>query len=270
MRRGGTRVKAVVGPVNRIVSRFYPQKRVQAPLTTDVRTAFSRKQAQRQPTGARPSIANDEAAVPLLPIIIALHASFATALPSRLRMESAVLAELNRARTDPVSYADSLRVYRGYYHDRVIIRPDSPNRYLTSEGVAPLDEAVDYVRSRERREPLAPATTLAAAAGDHQAEQQQDGAVGHAGPDGSSPADRVRRHGGGDYVGEVIAYGSDDAADVVRQLIIDDGVSDRGHRTLLFDDSLRYAGVSCGAHPVYRNMCVINVARTADGQPIRR
>ncbi len=205
--------------------------------------------------------------MPLLPLIVALHASFTSVLPLEQRMAMDVLAELNRARTDPVRYAESLRTYRGYYRDRVIVSPVTAIRYLTVEGVAPVDEAIDYVVRRERQAPLAPAVALAAAASDHQAEQQRDGAVGHDGPDGSTPGDRVRRRGGGRYVGEVIAYGSEDAADVVRQLVVDDGVADRGHRTLLFDDSIRYAGVSCGGHPVYRYMCVITVARTRDGRP---
>jgi hypothetical protein len=34
------------------------------------------------------------------------------------------------------------------------------------------------------------------------------------------------------------------------------------------DYSIRYAGVSCGAHPVYLYMCVITVARTKDGRPL--
>lgn len=207
--------------------------------------------------------------MPLLPIIIALHASFASVLPGELRMERAVLAELNRARSDPAAYADGLRVYRGFYRGRLIVRPDSSHQYITDEGVAPVDEAIDYVQGRDRRAPLTPTVTLAAAAGDHRADQGSDGAVGHAGRDGSMPADRVRRHGGGQFVGEVIAYGSEDAADVVRQLVVDDGVSDRSHRHLLFDDSLRYAGVSCGSHPVYEHMCVITLARTADGRSIR-
>ena len=43
----------------------------------------------------------------------------------------------------------------------------------------------------------------------------------------------------------------------------------RGGIDVLFDGSLRYAGVSCGNHPVYRYMCVVTVGRTKDGQPLR-
>ena len=52
--------------------------------------------------------------------------------------------------------------------------------------------------------------------------------------------------------------------DVIRQLIIDDGVADRGHRIVMFADHLRYAGVACGPHPEFGTMCVIDMADTPD------
>lgn len=184
-------------------------------------------------------------------------------------VERAVLSELNRARTGPGAFARSLRDQRGWYRGNLLVRPGADAAFLTQEGVAPVDEAIAFVDGEAAEVPLSPAPVLAAAAADHQLDQHQSGLTGHAGRDGSTPGDRVRRRGGDIYVGEVIAYGATDPADIVRQLIVDDGVADRGHRRLLFDPSLRYAGVSCGAHPVYRYMCVVTLGRTADGQPTR-
>lgn len=184
-------------------------------------------------------------------------------------VERAVLSELNRARTDPSGFLTTLRDQRDFYHGNLLMPPGAPAAFLTEEGVAPLDEAIAFVGERGAEETLSAAPVLTAAAADHQAEQASSGAVGHVGTDGSLPADRVRRRGGDIYVGELIAYGDDDPAEIVRQLVIDDGVADRGHRHLLYDASLRYAGVSCGAHPVYRFMCVVTLGRTPDGRPIR-
>ncbi|WP_445193100.1 CAP domain-containing protein [Sphingomonas sp. Tas61C01] len=169
-------------------------------------------------------------------------------------------------RADPAAYAEHLRDYRRYYKGNIVAAPGMKVRYLTEEGVAPVDEAVDYLERQGRRRPLAPAELLRAAAIDHCAEQAADGTLGHAGADGSDPGARVRRRGGGIYVGEVITYGSDNAADVVRQLIVDDGVADRGHRKLVFADDIDFAGVSCGPHPAFGTMCVVDVARTVDGR----
>ncbi len=57
---------------------------------------------------------------------------------------------------------------------------------------------------------------------------------------------------------EAISYGYQSPQDVVRQLIVDDGVPGRGHRQVLFDASLRFAGVGCGPHRLYGAMCVID------------
>ena len=48
--------------------------------------------------------------------------------------------------------------------------------------------------------------------------------------------------------------------DVIVDLIVDDGVRDRGHRRNIFDPSARIAGIACGAHPKYTAVCVIDQA----------
>ena len=98
-------------------------------------------------------------------------------------------------------------------------------------------------------------------------EQGRLGYEGHVSRDGASPGERVRRRGGDIYVGESISYGFDDADDVVRQLIVDDGVPDRGHRRLLFTGDFRYAGVGCAEHRRLRHLCVVDLSGTADGAP---
>ena len=45
------------------------------------------------------------------------------------------------------------------------------------------------------------------------------------------------------------------------QLIIDDGVPDRGHRRILFSPAYTQVGVGCGPHPEWRRMCVLDFAR---------
>lgn len=190
----------------------------------------------------------------------------ASPLTAQTNLEQAILIELNAARADPGAYAARLREFRRYYNGNIVAVPGMTIRYMTEEGVAPLDEAVAFLEHQGRRRALSPATVLRLAAGDHCAEQADDGAIGHGGTDGSGPGARVQRRGGGAYVGEVITYGSSTAADVVRQLIVDDGVEDRGHRKLIFADDIDFAGVSCGPHPGYGTMCVMDVARTPDGR----
>lgn len=183
------------------------------------------------------------------------------------RFETGVLAELNRFRGDPSGYAAVLRAYRPRFEGKLLVgEGGSEIDIMTSEGVAAVDEAIRDLRparplSRLRYSPL-----LARAAADHVAMQSRSGAVGHE-TNGRGPGERVRARGGGPYVNEVITYGHHSPASVVQQLLIDDGVPDRGHRLSLLRESHRYAGVACGTHKVHRTMCVILMARTADGLP---
>lgn len=192
------------------------------------------------------------------------HASVQPARAARNTLEAQVLAELNRLRADPTGYAERLHRYRAYYHARLVSVPGEFADYETEEGVAPLDEAVRFLQHQAPSAPYADSELLGRAARDHGEEQAVDGAIGHEGADGSDPSDRVERRGGGRYVAEVITYGSRTAADVVRQLVVDDGVPDRGHRTILFDPEFRFAGVACAPHPEYGVACVVDLARTPD------
>ncbi|WP_174278819.1 CAP domain-containing protein [Sphingomonas bacterium] len=207
----------------------------------------------------------------ILPLIVAadLAGHWPDDMAGSPAMSSAVLAELNRARTAPASLVAALREESGSFHDRLLSRAGAEAAFMTQEGVAPVIEAIGFVDREPATVELASSPVLAAAAADHRMEQSATGLTGHGGSDGSTPADRVRRYGGERYVGEVITYGSRDPGDIVRQLIVDDGVADRGHRRLMFDPSLRYAGVSCGTHPAYRYVCVVTFGRTPDGRPLR-
>jgi uncharacterized protein YkwD len=61
-------------------------------------------------------------------------------------------------------------------------------------------------------------------------------------------------------VAENMAFGENPARQVVIQLLVDDGVPDRGHRATILDPSYRVAGAACGPHARYRQMCVIDFA----------
>jgi uncharacterized protein YkwD len=179
--------------------------------------------------------------------------------------ERQVLAALNAARTDPAAYAAGLRHYRTYFHATLLRYPGLDADIETEEGVKVVDETIAFLGRQAPLPPLEGAALFETSAADLVADQAQGG-TGHESSDGANPADRARRHGGGGYVAEVIAYGPVDAADVVRQLIVDDGVADRGHRAILYSPELRFAGVSCGPHPEYRTVCVIDLGITPDGR----
>jgi uncharacterized protein YkwD len=174
---------------------------------------------------------------------------FAPARASTPGLDAKVLEEINYARTHPAEYARILRDYRNH-----------PYEGQTSiEGPAAMDEAIEFL---ERQAPLAPLKAdvkLARSAGGYARDQGPEGFTGHVSADGTTLSDRMRRQEVWSMLtAEAISYGYENPRDVVRQLIVDDGVRGRGHRKVLFDSLLRFAGVGCGPHRVYGAMCVID------------
>ena len=193
--------------------------------------------------------------------LMAVSASAAAETP----LEHQVLTALNAARTDPAAFAAGLKQYRTYFHAKLLRYPGLGADIETQEGVKVVDETIAFLGHQAPLKPVESASLLAASAEDL-ASDQAEGGTGHQSSDGATPADRARRHGGGGYIAEVISYGSVDATDVVRQLIIDDGVADRGHRGIVYSPELRFAGVSCGPHAEFRTMCVIDLSISPDGR----
>lgn len=191
----------------------------------------------------------------------------AAAEPRGSSLEAQVLARINHARQNPRAYADELRELRRYFEGDILYLPGEPDGIATREGVSAVDEAIDFLERQAPLPPLDRGDLLALAAQDHAFDQGETGSTGHRSSDGAGPGERVRRLGGDIFVGESISYGMADADSVVRQLIVDDGVPGRGHRTLLFKRDFRFAGIGCGDHRRYGAMCVVDLAATADGQP---
>lgn len=190
----------------------------------------------------------------------------ALAGPPDAAFEATVASELNAARTQPQAYARKLRILRSQFAGDRIERPGEV-AIVTREGVAAIDEAIAFLEAQPPLPALARSLPIDRAAAAHAADQARSGRVGHAGEDGSSPHERMRREGLWAATGEAIAYGPQRAEDVIIQLIVDDGVADRGHRTLLFSPAYTLVGVGCEPHPEWRRVCVVDLARPADVRP---
>jgi len=185
----------------------------------------------------------------------------ARASPYLSETEKDVILELNKARSDPARYAEMyirprLTAFRGGLYS-----PKGGTPISTQEGVRAVEECYRAMRSAKPLGLLYPREGLSRGARDHVRDQGASGATGHYGRDGSDPGKRASRYGTGD-AGENIAYGADSAAEIVRQLLIDDGVPDRGHRLNTLAPEYRYAGAAVGGHPRYGTMCVINFSES--------
>lgn len=179
--------------------------------------------------------------------------------------EAAIIIEINMARTDPAAYASNfLEPIRAYYRGRLLQYPGEI-AIQTNEGIRALDECIRALEKSSPSSPLVPNKGLTLAARDHANDQARTGQTGHMGSDGSSPFTRMNRYGKWDTLaGENIGYGHSQTRRIVTSLLIDDGVTSRGHRKNLLDRSFNVIGTAVEPHMVYRSMCVIDLAESYD------
>jgi uncharacterized protein YkwD len=183
-----------------------------------------------------------------------LWATLAPTLAFAGEADAQILAELNFARAHPQAYALEL-----------LAEPVTDWERATQRG-SDLDggayaETVDFLMRQPALKPLRQEDGLAASALEQVAAQGPAGVTGHDSLNGERFDARLRRHIAPDtLVAENIAYGPRTAAEVVRALIIDRGVADRGHRTNIFHPEVTAAGVACGPHATFVAMCVIDFA----------
>jgi uncharacterized protein YkwD len=100
---------------------------------------------------------------------------------------------------------------------------------------------------------------LAFAAKDLAVAQGATHQTGHTGPDGSTVTSRINKFGHWQRTaGENIAYGTTGGKEIVIQLLVDDGVPNRGHRTNIFNPKYTSLGSWMSGHKTYRHTTVID------------
>lgn len=181
------------------------------------------------------------------------------------RVEKEVILHLNMVRTDPARYADRILQPRIQYYNGLIYRYPVKEGDIaglsTEEGKAAVYEAISALHRTQPRAPLAPSRGISRAAAGHASFQSVTGELGHMGRNNSTAAGRVEQYG--DWhrtIAENINYGPNSAREIVAQLLIDDGVKDRGHRANILNPDFRVVGVAIQTHPEYGYVCVIDFA----------
>ncbi|MDR3669687.1 MAG: CAP domain-containing protein [Holophaga sp.] len=188
--------------------------------------------------------------------------------PRSTAEEQAVVREITKIRMFPREYAKYLRALGTRFEGTLWrLRDHIPIR--TNEGRRAVLEAAEFL---EQVKPIPGEVIfsegLHVAAWEHVADQGPSGQTGHVGVSGSTFGERIRRYGEpGSLIGEVINYGRETPRMTVIQLVIDDGVPDRGHRKNLFNPDFRTAGAAIGQHKGYGTMTVVDLADSFTPKP---
>lgn len=112
-------------------------------------------------------------------------------------------------------------------------------------------------------QPLQWSEELATAAQDHCNDIGPRGLTGHVGSNGSQMDDRIERYGEwSGNIGENVVYDFEDALQAVIMWIVDDGVSNRGHRANLLGSQFKICGVGVGPHSDMTNISTVDYATT--------
>ena len=176
-------------------------------------------------------------------------------------IEKEVILEINKLRSNPAKYANDYIIPLAKNYSRKILHYPGDNPIRTNEGVSALNECVQVLKRQTPLPLVYPGKGLTKAAADHVKDQSRSGKTGHNGNDGSDVKERIERYGSWNVrIAENIAYGGFSAQQIVIYLLIDDGVSNRGHRKTFLHPDYKIIGVATGSHPGYKNMCVMDFA----------
>lgn len=159
-------------------------------------------------------------------------------------LENEIVLELNKIRTSPAKYAEEVLRPRLKYFDGDLYNAPGEIPLKTNEGVIPVEECINVLKSTKPLPPLSLEKGLCLSAQWLADDQARTGTTGHYGSDNSAPLDRMNRYGTWNITaGENCAYGPKDAVEIVAQLLIDDGVKNRGHRTNILNKDFKKVGV---------------------------
>eukprot|EP01059_Diplonema_ambulator_P013693 TRINITY_DN24263_c0_g1_i1.p1 TRINITY_DN24263_c0_g1~~TRINITY_DN24263_c0_g1_i1.p1 ORF type:complete len:593 (+),score=64.53 TRINITY_DN24263_c0_g1_i1:193-1971(+) len=178
-------------------------------------------------------------------------------------LEHQIFHELNEARTAPATYATYIAAYAQNIDENNFYCDPSGQKIILNEGKPAYTEAIAFLESVTPRQPFSEVPSgLQKAARDH-ADDSKSGLVGHTGTDGSTLIDRVSRYGTvAGSMAENVSFGRDTARGILIQLIVDEGVPGRGHRTNIFEPTFTAVGIAAGPHATYRDCCVLDFAST--------
>jgi len=187
--------------------------------------------------------------------------------PNVIPFSNEIANEINLLRSDPVAYADNvvMKRYEKFVDDFIYKLPTGEN-LKTKEGRKLVKETADYLRTLKPIPSITASIYLENASLDHGSDISFNNIFSHTGSNGASLRERVERYGQWrGSLGENMDFGTNKPSDIITNLLIDDGVSTRGHRKNLLNPDYKFVGACVGPHSSYRFFSVMDFCNNIVG-----
>jgi len=168
------------------------------------------------------------------------------------QLKKEIVEEHNKVRENPKSYIPVCEKYIKYFKGNILNKPGLDYGIETNEGKDAYSECIEFLKKQKPVQALKHDDGLSKASQDHADDIGANGSCDHTGSDGSQADERVDRYVQWDVtICENIDFGATTGEEILISLLVDDGVTDRGHRKNIFNDKLSYIGVGAGPHTEY-------------------
>ncbi|CAD8125984.1 unnamed protein product [Paramecium sonneborni] len=164
---------------------------------------------------------------------------------------------LNQIRQDPKIAIPKIKELITYFKGLVCYKPGEIP-VLTKEGPKVLEELIQYLEQQKPLSLLKFERGLEQACIDHINDIGPKGICDHLSSNGQTFINRIQQYGECNGISaENISFGQKTGQDVILQLLIDDGESQRKQRQDCFKSQFNSVGIATGNHSQYGTLCVL-------------
>jgi uncharacterized protein YkwD len=170
----------------------------------------------------------------------------------RLDVCLGVLDEINRVRHNPQKYADEMEEELSNAFDESETNMSLPDGTVveTLEGELALRDCLKDLRQIQPLPALVFSEQVSRCCETHRKDLELNDFFSHLGTDGSTPESRLSREGEyREQCGENLGFALRTPKELIYSMLIDDGSSERGHRSNILNMDFHYLGVAFGPHP---------------------
>ena len=167
----------------------------------------------------------------------------------------------NNLRQNPKLLIPELEAMVDLFDGMLLKRPGRVT-LRTKEGSDAVKEAIEFLKAKTELQPLRWCNEVAQASKDHADDIGKKGLIQHDSSDGKTGVkDRLRKYGNVvSCYGENLSFHCETAQEVLIQLVVDDGVQNRGHRENIFNPEFNVMGCYTGDHKDFNTMTCIDYA----------